>query len=89
MRRVGGSEDRTIAVISIASPCMPPDIFIQNDELREVLNPSHNMSDSGQRPRPPPNRRRDKVQLSCDPCRNRKYVFQWLLHSGARLTLPG
>ncbi|RSL84915.1 hypothetical protein CEP51_003644 [Fusarium floridanum] len=24
------------------------------------------------RPRPPPNRRRDKVQLSCDPCRHRK-----------------
>ncbi|RSL57795.1 hypothetical protein CEP54_008147 [Fusarium duplospermum] len=23
-------------------------------------------------PRPPPNRRRDKVQLSCDPCRHRK-----------------
>ena len=25
-----------------------------------------------QRPRPPPNRRRDKVQLSCEPCRHRK-----------------
>ncbi|KAL2845706.1 fungal-specific transcription factor domain-containing protein [Aspergillus pseudoustus] len=30
------------------------------------------MADSTQRPRPPPNRRRDKVQLSCDPCRHRK-----------------
>ncbi|KAH8706035.1 putative Zn(II)2Cys6 transcription factor [Talaromyces proteolyticus] len=30
------------------------------------------MSDNAQRPRPPPNRRRDKVQLSCDPCRHRK-----------------
>ncbi|KAL4797006.1 hypothetical protein BDV19DRAFT_377753 [Aspergillus venezuelensis] len=30
------------------------------------------MADNAQRPRPPPNRRRDKVQLSCDPCRHRK-----------------
>ncbi|KAK7213851.1 hypothetical protein V2G26_021029 [Clonostachys chloroleuca] len=30
------------------------------------------MPDQGHRPRPPPNRRRDKVQLSCDPCRHRK-----------------
>ncbi|KAI1338570.1 putative Zn(II)2Cys6 transcription factor [Xylariaceae sp. FL0016] len=30
------------------------------------------MADSPQRPRPPPSRRRDKVQLSCDPCRHRK-----------------
>ncbi|KAL4819887.1 hypothetical protein BDW67DRAFT_154327 [Aspergillus spinulosporus] len=30
------------------------------------------MADNAQRPRPPPNRRRDKVQLSCDPCRRRK-----------------
>ncbi|KAL2862622.1 fungal specific transcription factor domain-containing protein [Aspergillus lucknowensis] len=30
------------------------------------------MADSAHRPRPPPNRRRDKVQLSCDPCRRRK-----------------
>lgn len=30
------------------------------------------MTDSPHRPRPPPNRRRDKVQLSCDPCRQRK-----------------
>ena len=27
-----------------------------------------------QRPRPPPNRRRDKPQLSCNLCRRRKYV---------------
>ncbi|KAL3466935.1 hypothetical protein BJX64DRAFT_301352 [Aspergillus heterothallicus] len=30
------------------------------------------MADSAQRPRPAPNRRRDKLQLSCDPCRHRK-----------------
>ncbi|KAJ0416750.1 hypothetical protein BJY00DRAFT_303956 [Aspergillus carlsbadensis] len=30
------------------------------------------MPDNPQRPRPPPNRRRDKAQLSCDPCRHRK-----------------
>ncbi|KAF2491596.1 putative Zn(II)2Cys6 transcription factor [Lophium mytilinum] len=30
------------------------------------------MADNAQRPRPPPNRRRDKVQLSCDPCKHRK-----------------
>ncbi|KAH7152671.1 putative Zn(II)2Cys6 transcription factor [Dactylonectria macrodidyma] len=30
------------------------------------------MADNAQRPRPTPNRRRDKVQLSCDPCRHRK-----------------
>ncbi|KAJ5225991.1 hypothetical protein N7468_007216 [Penicillium chermesinum] len=30
------------------------------------------MPDNAQRPRPPPNRRRDKVQLSCDACRLRK-----------------
>ncbi|KAL3440554.1 hypothetical protein BJX65DRAFT_316418 [Aspergillus insuetus] len=30
------------------------------------------MSVNAQRPRPPPNRRRDKIQLSCDPCRHRK-----------------
>ncbi|KAJ4211547.1 hypothetical protein NW759_012458 [Fusarium solani] len=30
------------------------------------------MADDAPRPRPPPNRRRDKVQLSCDPCRHRK-----------------
>ncbi|KAL4977306.1 hypothetical protein BDW66DRAFT_132668 [Aspergillus desertorum] len=30
------------------------------------------MAGNAQRPRPPPNRRRDKVQLSCDPCRHRK-----------------
>ncbi|KIW80839.1 hypothetical protein Z517_07456 [Fonsecaea pedrosoi CBS 271.37] len=30
------------------------------------------MADNVQRPRPPPNRRRDKVQLSCDPCKHRK-----------------
>ncbi|KAL6231484.1 hypothetical protein BDW75DRAFT_243873 [Aspergillus navahoensis] len=30
------------------------------------------MADNAQRPRPPPSRRRDKVQLSCDPCRHRK-----------------
>ncbi|KAL4958914.1 uncharacterized protein BDV14DRAFT_207266 [Aspergillus stella-maris] len=30
------------------------------------------MAENAQRPRPPPNRRRDKVQLSCDPCRHRK-----------------
>ncbi|KAL5042512.1 hypothetical protein BDW71DRAFT_190060 [Aspergillus fruticulosus] len=30
------------------------------------------MADNAHRPRPPPNRRRDKVQLSCDPCRHRK-----------------
>ncbi|RDW56468.1 hypothetical protein BP6252_14141 [Coleophoma cylindrospora] len=30
------------------------------------------MADNAQRPRPPPKRRRDKVQLSCDPCRHRK-----------------
>ncbi|KAF2237944.1 putative Zn(II)2Cys6 transcription factor [Viridothelium virens] len=30
------------------------------------------MADNAQCPRPPPNRRRDKVQLSCDPCRHRK-----------------
>ncbi|KAJ8130591.1 hypothetical protein O1611_g3036 [Lasiodiplodia mahajangana] len=28
-----------------------------------------------QRPRPPPNRRRDKPQLSCNICRRRKYVL--------------
>ncbi|KAK5943419.1 hypothetical protein PMZ80_004426 [Knufia obscura] len=33
------------------------------------------MADNAQRPRPPPNRRRDKVQLSCNPCRHRKYVL--------------
>ncbi|KAL5341410.1 hypothetical protein BJX70DRAFT_386705 [Aspergillus crustosus] len=27
------------------------------------------MADNTHRPRPPPNRRRDKAQLSCDPCR--------------------
>ncbi|TVY32822.1 Fusarisetin A cluster transcription factor [Lachnellula subtilissima] len=30
------------------------------------------MADNAHRPRPPPNRRRDKVQLSCDPCKHRK-----------------
>ncbi|KAE9366405.1 putative Zn(II)2Cys6 transcription factor [Stipitochalara longipes BDJ] len=30
------------------------------------------MADNAHRSRPPPNRRRDKVQLSCDPCRHRK-----------------
>ncbi|KAL4935595.1 hypothetical protein BDV06DRAFT_125395 [Aspergillus oleicola] len=30
------------------------------------------MADNAQRPRPPQNRRRDKVQLSCNPCRHRK-----------------
>ncbi|KAI0123675.1 putative Zn(II)2Cys6 transcription factor [Xylariales sp. AK1849] len=30
------------------------------------------MADNAQRPRPPPNRRRDKVQVSCDPCKHRK-----------------
>ncbi|KEF54839.1 uncharacterized protein A1O9_09281 [Exophiala aquamarina CBS 119918] len=30
------------------------------------------MAENAQRPRPPPNRRRDKVQLSCDPCKHRK-----------------
>ncbi|KIW13771.1 hypothetical protein PV08_08962 [Exophiala spinifera] len=30
------------------------------------------MADHAQRTRPPPNRRRDKVQLSCGPCRHRK-----------------
>ncbi|KAH7157964.1 hypothetical protein B0J13DRAFT_543179 [Dactylonectria estremocensis] len=30
------------------------------------------MADNAHRPRPPPNRRRDKLQLSCDPCRHRK-----------------
>ncbi|CAG9990095.1 unnamed protein product [Clonostachys byssicola] len=30
------------------------------------------MPDQSHRPRPPPNRRRDKAQLSCDPCRHRK-----------------
>ena len=30
------------------------------------------MSDNAERQRPPLNRRRDKVQLSCDPCRHRK-----------------
>ncbi|OJJ05146.1 hypothetical protein ASPVEDRAFT_153416 [Aspergillus versicolor CBS 583.65] len=30
------------------------------------------MADNPHRPRPPPNRRRDKAQLSCDPCRHRK-----------------
>ncbi|KAH8748569.1 hypothetical protein F5882DRAFT_433040 [Hyaloscypha sp. PMI_1271] len=30
------------------------------------------MADNAHRPRPPPNRRRDKVQLSCDPSRHRK-----------------
>ncbi|KAH8663871.1 putative Zn(II)2Cys6 transcription factor [Ilyonectria robusta] len=30
------------------------------------------MADDTHRPRPPPNRRRDKVQLSCEPCRNQK-----------------
>lgn len=36
---------------------------------------SHIMGDNAERLRPPPNRRRDKVQLSCDPCRHRKYVL--------------
>ncbi|KAF2669755.1 putative Zn(II)2Cys6 transcription factor [Microthyrium microscopicum] len=30
------------------------------------------MADSSQRSRPPPNRRRDKAQLSCDSCKRRK-----------------
>ncbi|KAH6974592.1 putative Zn(II)2Cys6 transcription factor [Ilyonectria sp. MPI-CAGE-AT-0026] len=30
------------------------------------------MADDAHRPRPPPNRRRDKVQLSCEPCRHQK-----------------
>lgn len=32
------------------------------------------MADNAQRPLPPPSRRRDKAQLSCGPCRHRKYV---------------
>ena len=48
----------------------------------------HIMADNAQRPRPPPNRRRDKVQLSCDPCRRRKYVLD-SHRSRARLPLPG
>ncbi|KAI0187799.1 hypothetical protein F4808DRAFT_429408 [Astrocystis sublimbata] len=31
--------------------------------------------ESGGRPRPPPNRRRDKPQLSCNLCRRRKYAW--------------
>ncbi|KAF7550711.1 hypothetical protein G7046_g7940 [Stylonectria norvegica] len=42
-----------------------------------------------QRPRPPPHRRRDKVPLSCGPCRNRKYVLnshrKWCTPNLARL----
>ncbi|KIW05761.1 uncharacterized protein PV09_03616 [Verruconis gallopava] len=30
------------------------------------------MAENAQRPRPPPSRRRDKIQLSCDLCRRRK-----------------
>lgn len=60
----------------------------------ELLNPVtciYTMADNAHHPRPPPNRRRDKVQLSCDPCRHRKYVpnCHHKLHSRARLTLPG
>lgn len=41
-----------------------------------IISSSHTMApDNAQRPRPPPNRRRDKVQLSCDPCKSRKYVL--------------
>ena len=38
--------------------------------------PLRTMAEGVQRPRPPPNRRRDKVQLSCGPCRHRKYVLE-------------
>ena len=45
------------------------------------------MADSAHRPRPPPNRRRDKAQLSCDPCRHRKYVLDSRHKGRATLTL--
>jgi len=44
-------------------------------KLTRSRRPIASMADNTQRPRPPPNRRRDKAQLSCDPCRHRKYAL--------------
>ncbi|KAK3934431.1 hypothetical protein QBC46DRAFT_399808 [Diplogelasinospora grovesii] len=55
------------------------------------------MANLAERPRPPPNRRRDKPQLSCDLCRRRKYApslpffvlikRNWVSFHGPALTL--
>ena len=45
------------------------------NRVKGSLCVNHTMADNVQRPRPPPNRRRDKKQLSCDPCKHRKYLL--------------